>query len=395
MNPTALLPRVTLTRRVQHQVPLLFPPFFPFATEEVLRLHDGTPTARCLMRQSQSQEAKDGCLRKTARSRNFVDSKRETPRPSSLLPDAHSEQTAAPRRELTSLRPFVSTSLSWTRCDWLSSVFLWYRNTNSVKRDYSLSCSTRVSSGQTGNNHSPSADWSVLSYGTSVMKRNLKTSERRYCCAANESATISDRERKKDICSHESVLAETGDPQAICNLSSSAEEEDTRTVSVEEEGNSALSGKESATDTDMTFSSQRTKDPPHPVTRSESLHCQDTKPMRLIRVNRPGSARKSDISDDSSSDVNTCSSLRQRHEQEGTSVERGEDAGKTNESKLTQERDRAKEENVRNAKNVKQGVPASSGRRLIHEQEEFGFKYKGPEPTTHGDWAHNGRVTDF
>ncbi|KAL8447094.1 hypothetical protein Emed_004618 [Eimeria media] len=26
---------------------------------------------------------------------------------------------------------------------------------------------------------------------------------------------------------------------------------------------------------------------------------------------------------------------------------------------------------------------------------EFGFKYKGPEPTMHGDWAHKGRVTDF
>ncbi|KAL8434213.1 hypothetical protein ACSSS7_003314 [Eimeria intestinalis] len=26
---------------------------------------------------------------------------------------------------------------------------------------------------------------------------------------------------------------------------------------------------------------------------------------------------------------------------------------------------------------------------------EFGFKYKGPEPTKHGDWAHKGRVTDF
>ncbi|KAL8272290.1 hypothetical protein Esti_003807 [Eimeria stiedai] len=26
---------------------------------------------------------------------------------------------------------------------------------------------------------------------------------------------------------------------------------------------------------------------------------------------------------------------------------------------------------------------------------EFGFKYTGPEPTKHGDWAHKGRVTDF
>ncbi|KAL8446623.1 hypothetical protein Emag_004683 [Eimeria magna] len=26
---------------------------------------------------------------------------------------------------------------------------------------------------------------------------------------------------------------------------------------------------------------------------------------------------------------------------------------------------------------------------------EFGFKYKGPEPTKYGDWAHKGRVTDF
>ncbi|KEP63054.1 UNVERIFIED_CONTAM: hypothetical protein HHA_217030 [Hammondia hammondi] len=26
---------------------------------------------------------------------------------------------------------------------------------------------------------------------------------------------------------------------------------------------------------------------------------------------------------------------------------------------------------------------------------EYGFKYEGPEPTIHGDWSHNGRVTDF
>ncbi|OEH74047.1 hypothetical protein cyc_06756 [Cyclospora cayetanensis] len=26
---------------------------------------------------------------------------------------------------------------------------------------------------------------------------------------------------------------------------------------------------------------------------------------------------------------------------------------------------------------------------------EFGFKYKGPEPTMFGDWAHKGRVSDF
>ncbi|PHJ21061.1 hypothetical protein CSUI_005097 [Cystoisospora suis] len=28
-------------------------------------------------------------------------------------------------------------------------------------------------------------------------------------------------------------------------------------------------------------------------------------------------------------------------------------------------------------------------------QVECGFKYQGPEPTMHGDWAHKGRVTDF
>mmetsp|Transcript_6279 Transcript_6279/g.14235 ORF Transcript_6279/g.14235 Transcript_6279/m.14235 type:complete len:139 (-) Transcript_6279:75-491(-) len=27
--------------------------------------------------------------------------------------------------------------------------------------------------------------------------------------------------------------------------------------------------------------------------------------------------------------------------------------------------------------------------------EEVGFTYKGPEPTSFGDWAHKGRVTDF
>mmetsp|Transcript_20628 Transcript_20628/g.48944 ORF Transcript_20628/g.48944 Transcript_20628/m.48944 type:complete len:109 (+) Transcript_20628:1-327(+) len=27
--------------------------------------------------------------------------------------------------------------------------------------------------------------------------------------------------------------------------------------------------------------------------------------------------------------------------------------------------------------------------------EEVGFRYNGPEPTTFGDWAHKGRVTDF
>ena len=27
--------------------------------------------------------------------------------------------------------------------------------------------------------------------------------------------------------------------------------------------------------------------------------------------------------------------------------------------------------------------------------EEVGFRYNGPEPTSFGDWAHKGRVTDF
>lgn len=27
--------------------------------------------------------------------------------------------------------------------------------------------------------------------------------------------------------------------------------------------------------------------------------------------------------------------------------------------------------------------------------KEVGYKYGGPEPTKHGDWAHKGRVTDF
>lgn len=27
--------------------------------------------------------------------------------------------------------------------------------------------------------------------------------------------------------------------------------------------------------------------------------------------------------------------------------------------------------------------------------EEYGFKYKGSEPTRHGDWEHKGRCTDF
>eukprot|EP00928_Gymnodinium_smaydae_P099061 TRINITY_DN9357_c0_g2_i1.p1 TRINITY_DN9357_c0_g2~~TRINITY_DN9357_c0_g2_i1.p1 ORF type:complete len:231 (+),score=48.81 TRINITY_DN9357_c0_g2_i1:58-693(+) len=28
-------------------------------------------------------------------------------------------------------------------------------------------------------------------------------------------------------------------------------------------------------------------------------------------------------------------------------------------------------------------------------EDEVGFKYKGPEPTLYGDWAHKGRVSDF
>lgn len=28
-------------------------------------------------------------------------------------------------------------------------------------------------------------------------------------------------------------------------------------------------------------------------------------------------------------------------------------------------------------------------------EEEMGFRYKGPEPTLYGDWAHKGRCTDF
>lgn len=27
--------------------------------------------------------------------------------------------------------------------------------------------------------------------------------------------------------------------------------------------------------------------------------------------------------------------------------------------------------------------------------DEVGFKFKGPEPTLHGDWQHKGRCTDF
>ncbi|CEM35370.1 unnamed protein product [Vitrella brassicaformis CCMP3155] len=29
------------------------------------------------------------------------------------------------------------------------------------------------------------------------------------------------------------------------------------------------------------------------------------------------------------------------------------------------------------------------------EMGEYGFRYKGQEPTTHGDWSHKGRCTDF
>ncbi|EPT25613.1 hypothetical protein TGME49_217030 [Toxoplasma gondii ME49] len=31
----------------------------------------------------------------------------------------------------------------------------------------------------------------------------------------------------------------------------------------------------------------------------------------------------------------------------------------------------------------------------VLKEPEYGFKYEGPEPTAHGDWSHNGRVTDF
>eukprot|EP00919_Chromeraceae_sp_WS-2016_P063767 GHVR01150926.1.p1 GENE.GHVR01150926.1~~GHVR01150926.1.p1 ORF type:complete len:107 (+),score=20.08 GHVR01150926.1:22-342(+) len=30
-----------------------------------------------------------------------------------------------------------------------------------------------------------------------------------------------------------------------------------------------------------------------------------------------------------------------------------------------------------------------------HTTIEYGYKYEGPEPTQHGDWAHGGRVSDF
>jgi len=31
----------------------------------------------------------------------------------------------------------------------------------------------------------------------------------------------------------------------------------------------------------------------------------------------------------------------------------------------------------------------------VMDEGEYGFKYKGKDPTRFGDWAHKGRVTDF
>ncbi len=40
-------------------------------------------------------------------------------------------------------------------------------------------------------------------------------------------------------------------------------------------------------------------------------------------------------------------------------------------------------------------VPEGTEDGLEVGAEEVGFRYNGPEPTSFGDWAHKGRVTDF
>ncbi|KAL8438707.1 hypothetical protein Efla_005245 [Eimeria flavescens] len=42
-----------------------------------------------------------------------------------------------------------------------------------------------------------------------------------------------------------------------------------------------------------------------------------------------------------------------------------------------------------------QATEKDEWRKGVNGSGEFGFKYKGPEPTKHGDWAIKGRVSDF
>lgn len=89
---------------------------------------------------------------------------------------------------------------------------------------------------------------------------------------------------------------------------------------------------------------------------------------RLLKINRPGSLRE---------------------KKDNTSSEAGETD--TALSAGSCERQQTQEESVKSEQEQEdtgqwQGVNGSG---------ECGFKYKGPEPTLYGDWAHKGRVSDF
>ncbi|CBZ55503.1 conserved hypothetical protein [Neospora caninum Liverpool] len=101
-----------------------------------------------------------------------------------------------------------------------------------------------------------------------------------------------------------------------------------------------------------------------------SAHLKDAAPRpppvrKIFRVNRSGSAPKTTAT------AGGCS----------TNANEKSDGTARSEVPLKQEKNAAERPSKETGGMLK--VP------------EYGFKYEGPEPTTHGDWSHNGRVTDF
>lgn len=89
---------------------------------------------------------------------------------------------------------------------------------------------------------------------------------------------------------------------------------------------------------------------------------------RLLKISRPGSLReKKENSGSPASEADTAVS-----------------AGSGGEQQTPE--DSVKSEHKQEDTGQWKGVNGSG---------EFGFKYKGPEPTLYGDWAHKGRVSDF
>ncbi|PFH33575.1 hypothetical protein BESB_077920 [Besnoitia besnoiti] len=127
--------------------------------------------------------------------------------------------------------------------------------------------------------------------------------------------------------------------------------------------NVAAGGSEPQTSNGFVTPSTKNNDVGGSPLQQKGESSQTPRGMKIFRVNRPGSAKQ----------VTTATSaLEVVQKQAGSSppvVHSGD-------------------KNV----DIGKSAEACDGAPLA---PEYGFKYKGPEPTMHGDWSHNGRVTDF